>query len=63
MRRATRSPAPRPFWKAMTTLSGRSSGAMADAADSTSAALVAITQTSQGPASCGVRPTWMLSTT
>ena len=63
MWRATRSPDPRPFWNAMTMLSGRSSGAMAAATASTSAALVAITQTSHGPASSGERPTWRLSTT
>src|SRR5580698_163660 len=63
MRRATRSPAPRPFWKAMTTLSGSSSGAISAATSSTENALVAITHTLQGPASWGERPTLRLSTT
>ncbi len=63
IRCATRSPAPSPFWKAMTMSPGRSSGATAAAAASTSAALVAMTQTSQLPASPGTRPTWRLSTT
>ena len=63
MRRATRSPAPSPFWNAITTESGSSNGAISAATASTSAAFVAITQTSHVPASCGVLPTCRLSTT
>ena len=54
--RATRSPAPRPFWNAITTSPGRKRGAMSAATDSTSAALVPITHRSLGPASAGARP-------
>ena len=63
MCRATRSPAPRPFWNGITTSVGRSRAAMPPATSSTSDALVATTQRSHGPASAGVRPTWMPSTT
>ena len=61
--RVTRSPAPRPFWNGMTTSAGRSSGARSAMTPSTSAAFVAMTHTSQGPASDGRAPTRMESTT
>ena len=60
--RATRSAAPRPFWNGITTSSGRTSGAISRATVSTSAALVAMTQRSHGPASAGLEPTWRFDT-
>ena len=62
IRRATRSPAPSPFWKAITMSSGRSIGATCEATSSTAAAFVPITHRSQGPASPGLYPVLMPGT-